>query len=122
MTSVVKLHKDDFSDAMEFAGSGWLSEQHVTNDLVRVLRPHWQGLERRLVVGAMRARYRSIGRDVPVTLGDDVDRIFERSCSDSSKLGRRSSTAIFCCRRERAGEIWTLNVEQADAWLDGHGL
>ena len=98
------------------------SERRLMDVLIRALRPHWRGLERGLVLQAMRARYRTIGQRVPLEFESDVVRIFQRSCMTATGQSRRTSTALFHRRHELRGEIWTLNAEQADAWLDAEEL
>jgi hypothetical protein len=116
--SVPMLPTADSLRTTEAAFTKRFSEQRLTDSLIRALRPHWRGLERKLVFQAMRARYLAIGQCVPFEFEAAIVRIFQKSCVNTDGLSPRSGTALFHRRQETRGEIWTLNAEQADAWLD----
>lgn len=116
--SASMLPTEDSRRTTEAALTKQFSEQHLTDSLIRALRPHWQGLERRLVFQAMRTRYQAIGRRVPFEFEETVDRIFERSVAGFNSQHPRSGPALFHRRHEPLGEIWTLNAKRANAWLD----
>ena len=116
--SVSLLPTEDSQRATEAAFTKRFSEQHLTDSLIRALRPHWQGLERTLVFQAMRTRYQAIGRGVPFEFEETVDRIFKRSVAGLDSRRPHPGSNLFHRHQEPLGEIWTLNAKRADAWLD----
>lgn len=98
------------------------SEQRMAADLIKVLRPHRNGLRRWSVMRAMRGRREAAGRSIPQKFEDDVERVFRRFCAEPAHIDDAGSDALFYRPQERAGEVWSLFADRADAWLDAHGI
>ena len=97
------------------------SEQHTAVELIKVLRPHSAGLRRWSVMRAMRAKREATGRSIPLKFEDDIERVFRRLCGDPVQPETQND-AVFFRPQERAGEVWAVYPERADAWLDACGL
>lgn len=110
---------DEFSAHGGAALTKRQSEQHLAIDLIKVLRPHRQGLRRWSVMRAIRARHEAVGQDIPQKLEDNVERVFRRFCAETD--GVRDSDAVFYRPQDRAGEVWAVYAERADAWLEAEG-
>lgn len=96
------------------------SERRMTADLIDVLRPHRQGLRRWSVMRALRTRREAEGCEISQKFEDDVERVFRRLCVDAT--GNNSSSAVFYRPPERAGEVWAVYADRADAWLGTNGV
>lgn len=92
------------------------AELGLTVDLIEVLRAHPTGLRRWSVMRAMRSRHEAAGRSIPQKFEDDIERVFRRL---SSAEGEKT---VFYRPAERAGEVWALHAEHADAWLQDEGV
>lgn len=100
------------------------SEQRTVVELIKVLRTHPKGLRRWSVMRAMRARCEAAGLDVSQKFEDDVERAFRRFCAGADAFKSTNGgadDALFFRPEERAGEVWAVYTDRADAWLDGHG-
>ncbi len=98
------------------------SEQRLAVDLIMVLRPYRNGLRRWSVMRAMRARREAAGRSIPQKFEDDVERVFRRLSSDPTRGVEETGDAVFYRPQERAGEVWAVHADHADAWLDASGI
>lgn len=97
------------------------SEDRTAVELIEVLRPHAAGLRRWSVMRAMRSRREARGRSIPLKFEDNIERVFRRLCADPGQAAAESE-AVFYRPQERAGEVWAVHPEQADAWLDACGM
>ncbi|HWA70109.1 MAG TPA: hypothetical protein VG821_09775 [Rhizomicrobium sp.] len=79
----------------------------IFDELVAILEPHPAGLRRWSVMNAVRKARRSSGRDIPLKLETDVERIFRRYCA--AEGARDPGFARFRRPPETAGEVWALN-------------
>ena len=88
-------------------------------DLIAVLAPQPKGLRKWSVMRAIRARRDNDGRDIPLKFENDVERAFRRFCAgDSIQGGVPRAAALFYRPKDTAGEVWAVDAEMAQAWLD----
>ena len=92
-------------------------------DLIAVLQPPPAGLRKWSVMKAMRARREKTGKNVPLKFENDVERVFRKACAGDPVRGPNSDAAseLFHRPKEKAGEVWALNGERAQAWLNENG-
>ena len=95
------------------------SEQRLAVDLIEVLRQHRNGLRRWSVMRAMRQRREARGRSIPLKFEDDIERIFRRLSADPA--AGNDNDAVCYRPQERAGEVWAVHAERAEAWLRAAG-
>ena len=99
------------------------ADQTILNDLVAVLTANIAGLRRWSVMRAMRVRAEKANREVTPKFEDDVERAFRKFCEgDPVRTGSaaaNAASAIFFRPKEKAGEVWAVYPEKAQAWLNG---
>jgi hypothetical protein len=96
------------------------SDRPYLLDLINVLAPHPKGLRRWSVMRAIRTARESTGRPVPQKFEDEVERAFRRSCAATEAFktnARDSEAALFYKPEGKAGEVWAVYSERAEAWL-----
>ncbi|MBI3676355.1 MAG: hypothetical protein HY243_07025 [Proteobacteria bacterium] len=96
------------------------SELPLVVDLIAVLREHPAGLRRWSVMRAMRARRERAGASIPQKFEDEVERAFRRFSANPESIKNRScsaETALFHKPEGKAGEVWSVHADRADAWL-----
>jgi hypothetical protein len=105
--------------AAQSAARNRTSESHL-RDLIEVLSEHPAGLRRWSVMRAMRSRRELAGREVPQKFEDEIERAFRNRCTIEAPPGmpeRENRSALFYRPKERAGEVWAVLPERAEAWL-----
>jgi len=96
------------------------ADQTILNDLIAVLTANKAGLRRWSVMRAMRTKAEKANRDISPKFEDDVERAFRKFCEgDPVRTGSHAATAIFFRPKEKAGEVWAVYPEKAEAWLNG---
>jgi hypothetical protein len=96
------------------------SEHPYLVDLIAVLRAHPAGLRRWSVMRAIRRKRESSSLPIHQKFEDEVERAFRRLCADSESLknnGTPAEAALFYRPPERAGEVWAVYADRAEAWL-----
>ncbi|HEX3809301.1 MAG TPA: hypothetical protein VHW02_06335 [Rhizomicrobium sp.] len=89
-------------------------------DLIAVLEQHPAGLRKWSVMKAMRTRREKAGKNVSLKFENDVERVFRKACAGDPVRGAAAdeSSELFHRPKEKAGEVWALNAERAQAWVD----
>jgi hypothetical protein len=91
-------------------------------DLIRVLHTQPAGLRRWSVMRAIRKNREVSNRPIPQKFEDEVERAFRKFCADADPArngGRPQETALFFKPKEKAGEVWAILADNAEAWLKG---
>lgn len=92
------------------------TEAQLLADLIQLLLKNPAGLRRWSVMRAMRTELARTNRSIPHKLEDDVERVFRRySASPGDAVSARQ--ALFFRPGEKAGEVWAVHPEPAQAWL-----
>jgi hypothetical protein len=119
-------YQDNFSSVLpdreaDLAARKLRSELPYVVDLIAVLREHPAGLRRWSVMRAMRARRERTGASIPQKFEDEVERAFRRFSANADSIKNRScsaETALFHKPEGKAGEVWAVFTDRADAWLE----
>ena len=85
----------------------------IVEELVAALAPHPGGLRRWSVMRAIRKSREAVARDIPLKLESDIERTFRQFCRGDGM--RASGTVLFYRPAEKAGEVWALDPDRADA-------
>jgi hypothetical protein len=96
-------------------------DHSIVAELIKVLAPQRGGLRRWSVMRAIRANRERDLREIPQKLEDEVERTFRRYCADFGDAKLRTcttETALFHRPREKAGEVWAVHIDRANAWLE----
>jgi len=93
------------------------SEQPIVLELVKALMPHRGGLRRWSVMRAIRNERERASRDVPQKFEADVERVFRRFCAGAESCQCTKGTELFFRPEEKAGEVWAVFPDRAEAWL-----
>jgi hypothetical protein len=88
----------------------------LLTELITVLAQHPKGLRRWSVMRAIRKNREAQSRDIPLKLEADVERTFRQYCAGDTGLRSDSAGKILFCRpAEKAGEVWALHPDYANA-------
>ncbi|MDE2110552.1 MAG: hypothetical protein KGJ79_05375 [Alphaproteobacteria bacterium] len=99
------------------------ADQSTLMELVKVLAAHPGGLRRWSVMRAIRKERENAAQDIPQKFEDEVERTFRQFCADSDDgKVRRARDALFYKPRERAGEVWAIFPDRAEAWLNAEAV
>jgi len=96
------------------------SDRSYLLDLINVLSAHPKGLRRWSVMRAVRTMRENAGRPVPQKFEDEMERAFRKSCAGSEAFrthSRPGAYALFYLPEGKAGEVWAVYPDHADAWL-----
>ncbi len=117
--------RSDRIDAEHNAARKLYADQSIVAELITVLAPQRGGLRRWSVMRAIRANRERDLREIPQKFEDEVERTFRRYCADFGDGKPRTctaETALFHRPREKAGEVWAVHIDRANAWLESeHG-
>ena len=109
-----------YADILDRSPSRMRADQTLLLDLIAVLMANKAGLRRWSVMRAMRQRAEKANREVTPKFEDDVERAFRKLCEGDAVRGNASpETALFFRPKEKAGEVWAIYPDRADAWLNG---
>jgi hypothetical protein len=106
--------------AIDFAAERARPDRSYLVDLIAVLRSHPKGLRRWSVMRAIRSKRENSGNEVSQKFEDEVERTFRKMCAgmDPIKNTKESeSAALFYKPQDRAGEVWAVFPDKAEAWL-----
>ena len=95
------------------------ADRRILMDLIAVLTANQAGLRRWSVMRAMRVRAEKANREVTPKFEDDVERAFRRFCEGDPVRSAGAASAIFYRPKEKAGDVWAVYPERAEAWLNG---
>ena len=96
-------------------------DQSIVAELIKVLAPQPGGLRRWSVMRAIRTSRERDSREISHKFEDEVERTFRRYCADfgNGKAGTcTAETAFFHRPREKAGEVWAVDIDRANTWLE----
>lgn len=92
-------------------------------DLIQVLLAHPGGLRRWSIMRAIRALRENRRVEISPKFEDEIERAFRRFCAgESPPKGVKAHNdtpedALFHRPKEKAGEVWAVNLHSARAWL-----
>jgi hypothetical protein len=92
------------------------------NHLIRVLRAYPAGRRSWAVMQSIRRDRKKAGLPIPHNFEDGVERAFEEHCVDSDSFKRRKQppeAALFHRPLSKAGGVWAVYPDRAEAWLAG---
>jgi hypothetical protein len=98
------------------------ADPSCVTELIDALSPHPGGLRRWSVMRAIRRAREAAHRDVPAKFEDEIERVFRKFCTDGDFVKAPDAVAkdaLFFRPRDKAGEVWALIPERANAWLAG---
>jgi hypothetical protein len=109
-----------YADILDRSPSRMRADQTLLLDLIAILMANKAGLRRWSVMRAMRQRAEKANREVTPKFEDDVERAFRKLCEGDAVRGTASpETALFFRPKEKAGEVWAIHADRAEAWLNG---
>lgn len=97
------------------------ADQRILVELIKVLTPYPGGLRRWSVMRALRNARAYSTREIPQKFENDVERIFRRFCADAPDAKTKTCAAkdaLFYRPKEKAGEVWCVFTDRANAWMN----
>ena len=91
-------------------------EPSILSELIDVLAPHPGGLRRWSVMRAIRENRNRASRETSLKFEDEIERVFRAACSNCGDVKQNPETALFYRPEGKAGEVWALHAERAQAW------
>jgi len=91
-------------------------EPSILSELIEVLTPHPGGLRRWSVMRAIRENRGRTSRATSLKFEDEIERVFRSSCSNCGDVKQNPETALFYRPEGKAGEVWAVHAERAQAW------
>jgi len=91
-------------------------------DLITTLSQHPGGLRRWSVMRAIRRARENAQCDIPLKFEDEIERAFRKFCASDDFANAPTATAtdaLFFRPKDKAGEVWAVIPERANAWLAG---
>jgi hypothetical protein len=102
------------------AASNAFGDSFVLDELVKVLSPHPGGLRRFSVMRAIRALRDRSSRPISLKFEAEIERAFRSACANwSGGKPPENSDALFYRPEGKAGEVWAVYADRAEAWLAG---
>jgi hypothetical protein len=120
-----KMHENSIDKSFWESEPHFAPEEHRLDhsyllDLISVLKPHRGGLRRWSVMRAIRKHREAARLPIPHKLEDGVERVFRHYCADCEAFKKRGGalkTALFHLPQDKAGEVWAVHSDRAEAWL-----
>ena len=99
------------------------AERIDLQDLIQVLLAHPGGLRRWSIMRAIRSLRESRRMEISPRFEDEIERVFRKFCEGEPlpkgvKGPRVREDALFHRPKEKAGEVWAINLRPARAWLN----
>jgi len=91
-------------------------DRSLMKDLIDVLEANPKGLRRWSVMRAMRTRRERAGHEITLKFEDEVERLFREYCV--SDPPRENETRPFFKPKDKAGEVWAVDVQRLSAFLE----
>lgn len=91
-------------------------DDNCLDDLIEVLSAAPAGLRRWSVMRSMRKLAEKRDRDVTLKFENDVERVFRFYCENEN--GAPSNDKLFYRPKEKAGDVWAVHADKAQAWLE----
>ena len=98
------------------------ADPSCVTELIDALSPHPGGLRRWSVMRAIRRARMAAHREIPPKFEDEIERAFRKFCTGGYFVKAPDSAAtdaLFFRPRDKAGEVWAVIPERANAWLAG---
>ena len=98
----------------------WKRANPYVLDLIEILMPHANGMERSHVVSAMEARRRDKGLPIPKKFDEAVQSAFQSHAAGYATFRGRNAPAsddLFHSVGGKGSGIWAVNLARAKKWL-----
>ena len=97
-------------------------EPSILKELIEVLVQHPGGLRRWSVMRAIRDKRNRASLAISLKFEAEVERAFRSSCSNWGDVKCHDpQSALFYRPDGKAGEVWAINPERAETWLERSG-
>lgn len=98
----------------------WKRANPYVADLIAVLRPYKDGLERQHVMSAIGKLRRNKGLPIPTKLEEVVQSAFQSHSCEYAAFQRRGASAsddLFYPVGSKGSGVWAVHIERATKWL-----